>query len=175
MHVFGPVVAAREHVAVGLEFLGLGQPPCGYPYEGVPPQGGFHGFHDDPLEGVAVGYVARFVGQDRPHFRGGGCGPYVDRAEERERSDLLPRAHDPVFARAGDLRAAPQVPDTEYLPQHDAENQGCTCQVKPQAQMPGRDGVRLGVGQHFGRPVSEVGRSYGRGRHDDLPRPYGDA
>ncbi len=50
-----------------------------------------------------------------------------------------------------------------------------TCQVKPQAQMPGRDGVRLGVGQHFGRPVSEVGRSYGRGRHDDLPRPYGDA
>ena len=122
-----------------------------------------------------MGYVARFVGQDRPHFRGGGCGPYVDCAEERERSDLLLRAHDPVFARAGDLRAAPQAPDTEYLPQHDAEDQGCACQVKPQAQMPGRDGVRLGVGQHFGRPVSEVGRSYGRGRHDDLPRPYGDA
>ena len=173
MHIFGAVVTAAQHVVVGLELFGLGQPPCGDPCEGVPPQKGLHQLHQDAFDGVAVGDVARLVGQNGGQLPGRRFVPDVNGAQEGERSDFLPRADERIVAGPGNFGAAPQPMDAEDLPCHDAGDQDRSQQIKPQTENFGRYGETSAlVGKHFARPDGEVGRGGGCGC-DDAARPYG--
>ena len=167
------VVPFGQHVAVGFELLGFGEPPCGEPYERVPPQRGLHAFHRHALGGVAVGDVARLMGYDGLQLSGRDLVPEVDRAEERERRNPLRGAHERETLRAGDRRTAPQPADAHDLPQHDARDQPDPDQVYRQAYRFGRDG-RSRLFDHLGGPFGR-GQCDRRGDLDHLARPDGDA
>ena len=94
---------------------------------------------------MAVGDVARLVGQNGGQLPGRRFVPDVNGAQEGERSDFLPRAGD----------------------------QDRSQQIKPQTENFGRYGETSAlVGKHFAHPDGEVGRDGGCGC-DDAARPYG--
>ena len=167
-----PVVSALEHVAVGLELLGFDEPPCGDPGEGVPPQQRLERLHDDALDRVAVGDVARFMAQDGLHLLRGGLLPDVDRVQERERGDTLRGMHQGVARRAYDLGTSFQAADAENLYGHQTEQE-------QRAECP--DGMDEPFGRHGLRRRGcrdccrdePLHRCCGGGDRNHLAGPYG--
>lgn len=123
---------------------------------------------------MAVGDVARLVGQYGVELPVGGLRPDVDRAEERERGDPLFGAHQRVALRADDRGVPAQAADAVQLPQKQAAEE-CGAEAVDDAA------DRLGRQRRFGQCRDDVGRSgrvgcggRRRGEEHHFAGPYGD-